>query len=80
MPMSAEEIQRLIKEALPDARVELKDLRGDNDHYQAHVESAAFCGKSRIDQHRMVYEALQGRAGGLVHALALTTSTPTSTH
>lgn len=80
MPMSAEEIERLIKEAIPDARIELKDLRGDGDHYQAHVESASFLGKSRIDQHRMVYDALQGRVGGLVHALALTTAVPPSSH
>lgn len=73
MPMKAEEVIRLIKESLPDARVDLKDLRGDGDHYAATVESAAFFGKSRVQQHQMVYNALQGRVGGVLHALALTT-------
>lgn len=73
MPMNSEEIERLIKEALPDAKVEIKDLRGDGDHYQAYVESSAFFGKSRVQQHQMVYAALQGRVGGVLHALALTT-------
>jgi len=76
MPMNIEEIERLIKDALPDAKVELKDLRGDGDHYQATVESAAFFGKSRVQQHQMVYAALQGRVGGVLHALALTTMAP----
>lgn len=76
MPMSADEIERLIKEALPDAQIELKDLRGDGDHYQAHVQSLSFAGKSRVQQHQMVYAALQGRVGGILHALALTTSVP----
>ncbi len=76
MPMNSEEIERLIKEALPDAQVQLKDLRGDGDHYQVTVESAAFTGKTRIQQHQMVYAALQGRVGGVLHALALTTSAP----
>jgi stress-induced morphogen len=74
--MNSEEIERLIKEALPDAQVQLKDLRGDGDHYQVTVESAAFTGKTRIQQHQMVYAALQGRVGGVLHALALTTSAP----
>ena len=73
MPMNADEIEKLIREALPDARVEIKDLLGDGDHYQATVESAAFAGKSRVQQHQMVYAALQGRVGGVLHALALTT-------
>lgn len=73
MPMNSEEIERLIKEALPDAKIAIKDLRGDGDHYQAHVESSAFFGKSRVQQHQMVYAALQGRVGGVLHALALTT-------
>ena len=73
MPMNVEEIERLIMEALPDAQIEIKDLRGDGDHYSAHVESAAFFGKSRVQQHQMVYAALQGRVGGVLHALALTT-------
>ncbi len=76
MPMQADEIERLIRSALPDAVIEIKDLRGDGDHYQAHVESKAFAGKSRVQQHQMVYAALQGRVGGVLHALALTTGVP----
>ncbi len=76
MPMQEDEIVRLIKEALPDAQIELKDLRGDGDHYQAFVESRAFAGKSRVQQHQMVYAALQGRVGGVLHALALSTAAP----
>jgi stress-induced morphogen len=76
MPMYGEDIERLIKGALPDAAVELKDLRGDGDHYAAHVESAAFFGKSRLDQHRMVFAALEGRVGSLIQVLSLTTSIP----
>lgn len=79
MPMDQAEIERLIKEALPDARVEIKDLRGDGDHYAAYVESAAFAGKSRVQQHQLVYNALQGRVGGVLHALALTTAIPATT-
>lgn len=74
MPMDASEIERLIKTALPDAKVEIKDLAGDGDHYAAHVVSAAFQGKSRVQQHKIVYDALGGRMGGTLHALALTTS------
>ena len=76
MPMDAHEIERLIKARLPDAVVEIKDLAGDGDHYAAHVVSAAFKGKSRVLQHKMVYEALEGRMGGTLHALALTTAAP----
>ena len=76
MAMTEEEILRLIKEALPDAFVEIKDLRGDGDHYQAYVESRAFIGKTRVQQHQMVYAALQGRVGGVLHALALNTAIP----
>lgn len=76
MPMNAADIERLIKEALPDATIKLTDLRGDGDHFQADVESAAFAGKSRVQQHQMVYAALQGRVGGVLHALALSTSVP----
>lgn len=76
MPMSATEIDRLIKAKFPDATVDLKDLAGDNDHWQAHVVSSAFKGKSRVAQHQMVYEALGGRMGGVLHALALTTAVP----
>ena len=76
MPMDAREIETLIRDALPDARVEIKDLAGDGDHYAATVVSSAFKGKSRVQQHQMVYSALQGRMGGALHALALTTSAP----
>jgi len=74
MAMPAAEIERLIVAAFPDARVEIKDLAGDGDHYSATVVSAAFRGKSRVQQHQMVYGALKGRMGGELHALALTTS------
>jgi stress-induced morphogen len=76
MPMNQDEIERLIREALPDALIELKDLRGDGDHYQAYVESREFIGKTRVQQHQMVYAALQGRVGGVLHALALNTAIP----
>ena len=76
MPMPASEIERLIKTAFPDARVEIEDLAGDGDHYAATVVSEAFRGKSRVQQHQMVYGALQGQMGGVLHALALTTSVP----
>jgi len=74
MAMEASEIERLIKAKLPDAQVTIKDLAGDGDHYQAHVVSAGFAGKSRVQQHQMVYDALGGRMGGVLHALALTTA------
>ena len=74
MAMNADDIERLIKAAFPDARVEIKDLAGDGDHYSAKVVSAAFRGKTRVQQHQMVYGALEGRMGGALHALALTTS------
>ncbi|NOT69807.1 MAG: BolA family transcriptional regulator [Hyphomicrobium sp.] len=77
MPMPAADIERLIKVSLPDAAIELKDLAGDNDHWAAHVVSAAFKGKSRVQQHQMVYDALGGRMGGVLHALQLTTGVPT---
>ena len=76
MAMSATDIERFIKEALPDAQVTIRDLAGDGDHYAASVVSAAFKGKSRVQQHQMVYAALKGRMGGELHALALQTSTP----
>ena len=76
MAMQADEIERLIREALPDARVEIKDLAGDGDHYAATVVSAAFKGKSRVQQHQIVYAALKGQMGGVLHALALQTSVP----
>jgi stress-induced morphogen len=76
MPMDAREIETMIKAAIPDATVEIKDLAGDGDHYAAIVTSAVFKGKSRVQQHQMVYSALQGRMGGALHALALTTAAP----
>ena len=76
MPMDAGEIESLIKKSFPDAAVEIKDLAGDGDHFAAHVVSSAFAGKSRVQQHQMVYQALEGRMGGVLHALALTTSVP----
>ena len=76
MAMDASEIERMIKEALPDARVSIQDLRGDGDHYAAHVVSEAFAGKTRVQQHQIVYAALQGRMGNELHALALQTSAP----
>jgi stress-induced morphogen len=76
MAMDAASIEQLIREALPDARVSIEDLRGDGDHYAAHVVSAAFKGKTRVQQHQMVYQALQGRMGNELHALALQTSVP----
>jgi stress-induced morphogen len=76
MPMAADEIERMIRVALPDAKVEIRDLRGDGDHYSATVVSAAFVGKTRVQQHQMVYQALKGRMGGELHALALQTQIP----
>jgi stress-induced morphogen len=74
--MDASEIEKMIKEALPDAQVRIDDLRGDGDHYAATVISGAFAGKTRVQQHQMVYAALKGRMGGQLHALQLTTQTP----
>ena len=76
MAMNAADIERLIKESLPDAQVVIQDLRGDGDHYAAHVVSAAFKGKSRVQQHQIVYQALRGNMGNALHALALQTSAP----
>jgi len=76
MPMQAHEIEQMIRDAFPDAEIEIKDLAGDGDHYAAHVTSKAFEGKSRVQQHQMVYAALQGKMGGVLHALALTTAVP----
>ena len=76
MPMDAGAIESLIKESLPDAEVTIQDLAGDGDHYAALVVSSAFAGKTRGQQHQMVYQALQGRMGGELHALALQTSAP----
>jgi len=76
MAMEAADIEQLIKDSIPDAVVTIEDLRGDGDHYAAYVVSSSFTGKSRVQQHQMVYQALQGRMGGELHALALQTSTP----
>ena len=76
MPMEASEIERLIRESVPEARVTIEDLRGDGDHYAALVVSPAFRGKSRVQQHQMVYQALAGKMGGELHALALQTGVP----
>jgi stress-induced morphogen len=76
MAMDAAEIEAFIKEAMPDARVEIKDLAGDGNHYAARVVSAAFKGLSRVKQHQLVYAALKGRMGGVLHALALETAPP----
>jgi len=76
MPMNAGEIERYIKDAIPDADVQINDLRGDGDHYAAFVKSATFEGKSRVQQHQMVYNALQGKMGNELHALALQTAVP----
>jgi len=76
MAMQASEIERLIKEALPDAQVDIRDLAGDGDHYAARVVSESFRGLPRVRQHQRVYEALGGRMGGVLHALQLTTATP----
>ena len=76
MAMDAGMIERLIKQSLPDAEVTIEDLRGDGDHYAAHVVSSAFRGKSRVQQHQLVYEALRGQMGGALHALALQTGVP----
>jgi stress-induced morphogen len=72
--MARDDIESMIKSRFPDADIDLKDLAGDNDHWQAHVVSAAFKGKTRVQQHQMVYEALGGRMGDALHALALTTA------
>ena len=76
MPMAATEIERLIREAIPDAEIEITDLRGDGDHYAARVVSATFAGMPRVRQHQRVYQALGGRMGNELHALKLSTSVP----
>ena len=76
MAMQPAEIEALIKSALPDADVTIEDLAGDGDHYAAEVVAEQFRGKSRVQQHQMVYQALQGNMGGVLHALALQTSAP----
>jgi stress-induced morphogen len=76
MPMAAADIEALIRAALPDARIEIRDLRGDGDHYAATVTSSAFAGLPRVRQHQLVYRALGTRMGGELHALQLTTAAP----
>jgi len=76
MPMQAEDIERLIKTHIPDAVVTIQDLAGDGDHYAATVLSEAFRGKSRLQQHQLVYAALKAEMGGTLHALALQTGLP----
>lgn len=76
MAMDAAAIERLILEGIPDARVEIEDLRGDGEHYAAYVVSPSFAGKSRVQQHKMVYDAMKGMMDGELHALALQTSAP----
>jgi stress-induced morphogen len=76
MAMDAREIERLIKARIPDAEVSIRDLAGDGDHYAATVVSASFRGKSRVQQHQIVYDALKGEMGGKLHALALQTGVP----
>jgi stress-induced morphogen len=76
MAMVAGEIEHLIKAKFPDALIEIRDLAGDGDHFAAHVVTSAFKGKTRVQQHQMVYEALGGRMGDALHALALTTAAP----
>ena len=76
MPMDASEIEALVREAMPDARITIRDLAGDGDHYAAEIVDESFRGKSRVAQHQMVYDALKGRMGGELHALALQTRAP----
>jgi stress-induced morphogen len=80
MPMAADDIEALIRVALPDAVVEIRDLAGDGDHYAARVVSASFAGMSRVRQHQLVYNALGGRMGGELHALQLETVVPSGDH
>ena len=76
MPMTAGQLEQMIRTALPDSKVDSPDLRGDGDHYAAHVVSKAFVGKTRVQQHQIVYDALGGGMGDTLHALALQTSVP----
>jgi stress-induced morphogen len=78
MPVAKDDLERMLKESFPDASVRIDDLAGDGDHYRAVIVSEAFRGKTRIQQHQLVYAALGGRMGGELHALALTTSAPAS--
>jgi stress-induced morphogen len=74
--MNPAEIEKLIRARLPDAKITIEDLKGDGDHYAALVVSSAFKGKTRVEQHKMVYDALEGRMGHELHALALQTAVP----
>lgn len=76
MAMNAGDIEKMIREAIPDAKVTIRDLAGDGEHYAAEVVDESFRGKSRVQQHQMVYNALKGNMGGVLHALALQTSVP----
>ena len=76
MPMNPGDIEDMIKDGIPGAKVVIRDLAGDGDHYAAEVVAEAFRGKSRVQQHQMVYDALKGNMGGVLHALALQTSIP----
>ena len=76
MPMDAREIEAMIKETLPDATIEIRDLAGDGDHYAARVVSKSFAGLNRVKQHQLVYRALGSRMGGELHALQLETAVP----
>ena len=76
MPMAASDIEAMIRTALPDAQIEIRDLAGDGDHYAARVVSASFAGMNRVRQHQLVYKALGGRMGGELHALQLETAVP----
>jgi stress-induced morphogen len=76
MAMEARDIEKLIRDGIPDAKVTIRDLAGDGDHYAAEVVAESFRGKSRVQQHQMVYDALKGNMGGVLHALALQTSVP----
>ena len=73
MTIKLEEIKSLIKEAIPDAQIDIKDLAGDDNHYSATIRSSKFSGKSKIEQHKLVYKALKGKMGNELHALAITT-------
>ena len=80
MPMAADEIEAMILAAFPDARVEIRDLAGDGDHYAARVTSASFAGMNRVRQHQAVYAALKGKMGTVLHALQLETGVPSGDH
>ena len=76
MPMTSAQIESDLREAFPDADIQIEDLAGDGDHYRARIVSSAFAGLSRVRQHQLVYQAMKGKVGGVLHALALETSAP----